>query len=625
MATMGLSPQRSILRLGVVAVLAAILVLLAVQQYRWSLEVSRAERARIEASLNTSVSQFRQEFYRELLQVCSAYHREPGAEADDFWTGYAEGYQTWARTASRPDLVANVFVWQAGFGASSRLLQLRPALNQFEAVEWPAGLADLHGRLEVQLRDRPQPLGPEARLFAWTLEEQIPALVRPVSNMTRPRWRRDGGPPEPPHLLGFVIVELNSAVLEKNLLGELAQRFFAGPDGFIYNVAVVGGGPNGKIIYRSDPQLTREALTPSDARTRLLASTPADFRVMTGDASQARQPPEGLRRGRRNPGIAGPERGGSPIFRTRSAMILPSAAAAGGEPWQLLVRHRWGSLETVVAADRRRNLLLSFGVLVVLAVSMAMILISTQRARRLAHLQMEFVAGVSHELRTPVAVICSAADNLAEGFIGGKDQVKEYGSVIRNEGRRLAGMIEQILHFAAGQAGRSTYDLQPVLVCDAIADAVANVAALPAAEGFTIAREIDPGLPPVRADFAALTRCLQNLVLNAVKYGGESRWVRVHAEKSAVDGAPGIRISVEDRGMGIDPSDRPHIFEPFYRGKTAQAAQIHGAGLGLSLALDIAQAMGGRLTVTSEPGRGTTFMLDLPAPSEIAEPLPRTA
>jgi signal transduction histidine kinase len=618
---MGSSSQRSLLPLGLVTVLAAILVLLAVQQYRWSLEVSRAERARIEASLNTSVSQFRQEFYRELVQVCSAFHREQGTDSDDFWTGYAEGYETWARTAPRPDLVANVFVWQAGPGASSRLLQLRPALNQFEAVEWPARLEALHARLAGKLRDRPPPPGPEARLFAWTLEEQFPALVRPVSNMSGPRWRRDG-PPEPPHLLGFIIVELNSTVLEQRLLAELAQRFFAGPDGFIYNVAVVGGGPNGKIIYRSDPQLTRESLTPSDARTRLLASTPADFRVMTGAGAGA--PLARMRRGRGGPGMPGPERGG-PVFRTRSAMILPSSDAPATEPWQLLVRHRWGSLETVVAADRRRNLLLSFGVLLVLAFSMAMIIISTQRARRLAHLQMEFVAGVSHELRTPVAVICSAADNLAEGFVGGKDQVKEYGAVIRNEGRRLAGMIEQILHFAAGQAGRVTYDLQPVQVSEAIADALANVTALPAAEGFTIERDIDTNLPPVRADFAALTRCLQNLVLNAVKYGGESCWARVRAEKSSADGAPGVRISVEDRGMGIDPADRPHIFEPFYRGKTAQAAQIHGAGLGLSLALDIAQAMGGRLTVASEPGRGSTFVLDLPASSEAAEPLPRTA
>jgi signal transduction histidine kinase len=88
-----------------------------------------------------------------------------------------------------------------------------------------------------------------------------------------------------------------------------------------------------------------------------------------------------------------------------------------------------------------------------------------------------------------------------------------------------------------------------------------------------------------------------------------------------------VRISVEDRGEGIDPADLPHIFEPFYRGKSALAAQIHGAGLGLSLARDIAEGMGGRLEVSSARGLGSTFTLELPTgqgkPAE--EPLPRTA
>jgi signal transduction histidine kinase len=297
---------------------------------------------------------------------------------------------------------------------------------------------------------------------------------------------------------------------------------------------------------------------------------------------------------------------------------VPSAAE---EPWQLLARHKGGSLESVVAADRRRNLLLSFGVLLLLAVSMALIIVSTQRARRLARLQMEFVAGVSHELRTPVAVICSAADNLAEGFVGGKDQVKEYGALIRNEGRRLAGMIEQILRFAAGESRQASYHLEPVTVSEAIAGVVASVSTLPEAEGFTVEREIEPDLPAVEADAAALTHCLENLILNALKYGGEQRWMRVRAGKS--DGGSRVRISVEDRGAGIDPADLPHIFEPFYRGKSAQAAQIHGAGLGLSLARDIAEGMGGRLDASSEPGRGSTFTLELP--SAAAEALPRTA
>jgi signal transduction histidine kinase len=111
-----------------------------------------------------------------------------------------------------------------------------------------------------------------------------------------------------------------------------------------------------------------------------------------------------------------------------------------------------------------------------------------------------------------------------------------------------------------------------------------------------------------------------------LKYGGEKRWVRIRA--GSTDGSQ-VRIGVEDRGEGIDPADLPHIFEPFYRGKSARAAQIHGAGLGLSLARDIAEGMGGRLEVSSERGRGSTFTLELPAAGPLSrpaeEPLPRTA
>jgi signal transduction histidine kinase len=242
---------------------------------------------------------------------------------------------------------------------------------------------------------------------------------------------------------------------------------------------------------------------------------------------------------------------------------------------------------------------------------MALIVSWTQRARRLAHMQMEFVAGVSHELRTPVAVICSAADNLAEGFVGSKEQVKEYGSLIRNEGRRLAGMIEQILRFASGQARQANYTLEPVSVNEAVERVLAGISALPAAEGFTVERAIDASLPPVKADAAALNHCLENLILNALKYGGDARWARVSA--GAADGGSRIRILVEDHGIGIEAADLPHIFEPFYRGRAAQAAQIHGAGLGLSLAREIAEEMGGRLEVASEEGAGATFTLELQA------------
>jgi signal transduction histidine kinase/type II secretory pathway pseudopilin PulG len=621
--------KRAFLPIALVVVLAAVLALLAVLQYRWSLEISRAERTRIEASLNTSVNLFRQEFYRELTQIPTAFRSEPTAEPDDFWSSYAERYQEWTRTAAHPDLVANVFVWQAGAstpGRVARLLQLGLTDGQFEPVEWPASLSGLRARLEDEARQPPGPspegTPPELRSFSWTLEERIPALVRPIVNFTGPRWLRGGGPPrqaEPPAppprvVLGFAIVELNRAAMDR-LLGELAQRYFAGPDGFIYNVLVVSGAPDSKVIYRSDPQLTAASLNPPDAAAALVPATPAENRAVEG------APPRDAAVTRRGGGRGRPGRGPF-LARTRGVLILPSADEA---PWQLLARHKGGSLEAVVAADRRRNLLLSFGVLLLLAVSMALIIVTTQRARRLARLQMEFVAGVSHELRTPVAVICSAADNLAEGFVGAKDQVKEYGALIRNEGRRLAGMIEQILRFAAGQSRPASYALGPVPVSEALDRVLGNIATLPEAEGFTVEREIDPDLPPVQADAAALNHCLENLVMNALKYGGEQRWARLRAGKT--DGGTRVRIGVEDRGAGIDAADLPHIFEPFYRGKAAQAAQIHGAGLGLSLARDIAEGMGGRLEARSEPGRGSTFTLELPAaaPAPSAEPVAHAA
>ena len=106
---------------------------------------------------------------------------------------------------------------------------------------------------------------------------------------------------------------------------------------------------------------------------------------------------------------------------------------------------------------------------------------------------------------------------------------------------------------------------------------------------------------------------MQNLINNALKYGGESHWLSVRAQTISRNGRTEIQISIEDRGMGIDPADLPHIFDPFYRGFGATSAQIHGSGLGLSMAQDAIMAMGGRISVKSSPGKGSTFTIYIPA------------
>jgi signal transduction histidine kinase len=110
----------------------------------------------------------------------------------------------------------------------------------------------------------------------------------------------------------------------------------------------------------------------------------------------------------------------------------------------------------------------------------------------------------------------------------------------------------------------------------------------------------------------AVSQCVENLITNAIKYSRDDRWVGIRARLVEEDkGERLVQISVSDHGIGIGPEDLPHIFEPFYRSPSVRRAQIHGTGLGLALAKQVAESMGGTLTVQTEPGRGSTFTLSL--------------
>ena len=166
-----------------------------------------------------------------------------------------------------------------------------------------------------------------------------------------------------------------------------------------------------------------------------------------------------------------------------------------------------------------------------------------------------------------------------------------------------------------GQGDEQHYDHR-LLTVDEILDAtLASTAELIDAARFTIDRDVASNLPAVRGDLLALSQCLQNLMTNALKYGSRGHWLGIRARVSALEGPEGteVEISVSDRGMGIDADDLPHIFDPFFRSHAVAAAQIHGTGLGLSLAKSIAEAMHGRVTVISTPGLGSTFTLHLPS------------
>src|SRR6185295_882519 len=270
-------------------------------------------------------------------------------------------------------------------------------------------------------------------------------------------------------------------------------------------------------------------------------------------------------------------------------------------------QYRRGSLESIVASSRRRNLAISAGVLGLLGAAFLLVMTAAQRQRRLARQQMEFVASVSHELRTPLAVICSAGENLADGVVADAAQIKTYGSLIETEGRRLADMVERVMEFAGIGSGAPMRLRRDVDASKVIADAVSGVSAEARDRGVTITVHAGGALPPVEADADALRSALQNIVGNAVKYRPSGGVVDVTAQGH--DGI--VRICVADRGIGIDAADVPHIFKPFYRCRRAIDSQVRGSGVGLSVVQHIIAAHHATIAVDSRVGEGTTVTVEL--------------
>jgi signal transduction histidine kinase len=327
----------------------------------------------------------------------------------------------------------------------------------------------------------------------------------------------------------------------------------------------------------------------------------------------------------------GDRRAGTGDRRGGDADLRPGDQRRPDFRWTLLVQHQSGSLEAAVAGARRRNLAIGFGILLLLTVSVVLLAASSRRAQRLAQQQIEFVAGISHELRTPIAVIRSAGENLSQGVVGNVDRVKRYGATIETQARRLGEMVERVLQYAGIESGRAVA-ARSLLDVEEIIESAIEGAAPVAGSGVVIERHVAPALPPVVGDSAALRSAIQNLVANALKYGGSDRWVGIRATQERERRQAVVRITVSDHGPGIPAAELEHIFEPFFRGTDAMSRQVEGSGLGLSLVQRIVTAHGGRITVSSRPGSGSAFAITLPAaaaetmvstvPSDLRTPAP---
>lgn len=230
------------------------------------------------------------------------------------------------------------------------------------------------------------------------------------------------------------------------------------------------------------------------------------------------------------------------------------------------------------------------------------------RQKTLEEMRRDLTHNITHELKTPIAVANAANDALLD-FGAADDTARRvrYLRVIREQLAALSGMVQRILTMSIEERGEMTLRREEI----AIRPLLEEVAARFRMKGrgrATIEVEVeDPDLT-VMADRFHLTHALDNLVDNALKYSGDEVRIRLSARRT--DGS--VELRVEDNGIGIDRSAQAHIFEKFYRVPTGDLHTVKGFGLGLYYVRLIAERHGGEVTVTSAPGRGSTFTLTLP-------------
>ena len=403
----------------------------------------------------------------------------------------------------------------------------------------------------------------------------------------------------------FLLVRFDLQMIANEMFPAMTRRHFDDPRGRHYALAVEDAGDPRRIVFVSDPEVPPASFGAGDLRLDM-------FRLRAFDELRSLWTGHEPRASRWK--VAGP-----PPSRSRMMEDHRPGEHRRDGVWRLVIKHRNGSLEDAVGHIRMHNLAISSGILVLLAVTMGMMVVATQRAQRLARQQIEFVAGVTHELNTPLTAIRSAGQNLAAGVVAEPAQVKRYGNLIESEGRRLSDMVGQALELAGIQSGRRIYHPRPVEVEEIVAGALQDCRWLLQEKQIEVEKEVARDLPAILVDAAAVRRAVQNLIENAVKYGGRAGWLSVRARRAS---SGGVEITVEDRGPGIRREDLPHLFEPFFRGRDAAAGGVPGSGLGLSLVRHIAEAHGGRITVASEEGKGSSFTLQLPAAPAVAQGQP---
>lgn len=589
-----------------VAVIVALLTVFLGLQYSWLEKASAAEREKMHRRVEQDTKRFAEDFNKEVQAAFFNFQAEPAALESGDASGLAERFDYWKRNTEFPGLIKEIDYVSNSPGKP--VLRFDPENRTFvqngddpkltSIIEKIRGEKRAPSILENDLALAVPIRGSEKMVETVVIRRETDLSEKPVMELPPP--------------VGSVIVMLDEKVLKDSLVPNLAARYFQ-PNEF--SVAI--NDRAGEIVYKNadiaespDAAAPLFDLTPDNMiffsnRNMLPRKTAHNGSVIYDQRIESRtftaKADESEGGADETFKIEMKEGGG----QRRTAVI---SATSGSSPWTLNVQHVAGSIDKYIDQERTKSFLIGLGIYVLLVGAILAIVISAMRSRAYAQRQIDFVSSVSHEFRTPLAVIYSAGENLADGVAKDSSQVSRYGDLIKGEGKKLSGMVEQILEFAGARSGRKKYNFGETDMAEVVRSALAECRPQIDKAGFEIETDISKQLPAVKADAESLVTAIKNLIQNAVKYSNGSRKIMV----AAVNGGGSIRLTVEDQGIGIAASEQKQIFEPFYRSKDVVDAQIHGSGLGLSMVKEIAEAHGGAVTVSSELGKGSKFTIEIP-------------
>jgi signal transduction histidine kinase len=282
-------------------------------------------------------------------------------------------------------------------------------------------------------------------------------------------------------------------------------------------------------------------------------------------------------------------------------------------PWKINVY-----LKNPGSAEKQFNFRRNIYILTV-AVVMAALLFggffairSTAKELELAKLKSEFVSTVSHEFRTPLTSIRYLADLLRRGRVRREERRQEYFETISSEGERLSRLIENILDFSKIEAGMKEYQFEKTDVAELVKNVDYRFKEHTKGKEYALKTEISDQMPVIPADEEAVSRALDNLLDNAIKYSGKKPKIILRAWSSERN----IFMEVEDNGVGISKEDQKQVFKKFYRSNRLEERMVRGSGIGLTIVEHIVRAHRGEVLLESAIGKGTKVTIKLPIKRE---------